>query len=91
MFTPDAPALPARSLPGLLHGLVQTQPDAPAIRWLDTATDTRSDWSFARLNAVADTLARCFEALRGEPLQVASRDPRLRAQTYGVRFVDSAC
>ena len=38
MFTPDAPALPARSLPGLLHGLVQTQPDALAIRWLDTAT-----------------------------------------------------
>ena len=36
-----------------------------------------------------DTLARCFEALRGEPLQVASRDPRLRAQTRGVRFVDA--
>jgi D-3-phosphoglycerate dehydrogenase len=35
-----------------------------------------------------ETLARCFEALRGEPLQVASRDPRLRAQTQGVRFVD---
>ncbi|WP_066159965.1 class I adenylate-forming enzyme family protein [Hydrogenophaga pseudoflava] len=67
MFTPDAPALPARSLPGLLHGLVQTQPDAPAIRWLDTATDTRSDWSFARLNAVADTLARCFMVLGVRP------------------------
>ena len=37
-----------------------------------------------------ETLARCFEALRGEPLQVASRDPRLRAQTRGVRFVDVA-
>ena len=37
-----------------------------------------------------ETLARCFEALRGEPLQVASRDPRLRAQTRGVRFVDDA-
>jgi D-3-phosphoglycerate dehydrogenase len=35
-----------------------------------------------------ETLARCFEALRGLPLQVASRDPRLRAQTRGVRFVD---
>ena len=35
-----------------------------------------------------ETLARCFEALRGEPLRVASRDPRLRAQTRGVRFVD---
>ncbi|MBN8507488.1 MAG: C-terminal binding protein [Burkholderiales bacterium] len=37
-----------------------------------------------------ETLARCFEALRGEPLTVASRDPRLRAQTRGVRFVDEA-
>ena len=35
-----------------------------------------------------ETLARCFEALRGQPLQVASRDPRLRAQSQGVRFVD---
>lgn len=35
-----------------------------------------------------ETLARCLEALRGEPLQVASADPRLRAQTRGVRFVD---
>ncbi len=35
-----------------------------------------------------ETLARCFETLRGQPLQVASRDPRLRAQTRGVRFVD---
>lgn len=35
-----------------------------------------------------ETLARCFEALRGEPLTVASLDPRLRAQTHGVRFVD---
>jgi len=37
-----------------------------------------------------ETLARCFEALRGQPLQVASMDPRLRAQTRGVRFVDAA-
>jgi D-3-phosphoglycerate dehydrogenase len=37
-----------------------------------------------------ETLARCFEALRGQPLTVASRDPRLRAQTRGVRFVDGA-
>jgi D-3-phosphoglycerate dehydrogenase len=37
-----------------------------------------------------ETLARCFEALRGEPLHVASHDPRLRAQTRGVRFVDGA-
>ena len=35
-----------------------------------------------------ETLARCFEALRGEPVRVASRDPRLRAQSRGVRFVD---
>jgi D-3-phosphoglycerate dehydrogenase len=37
-----------------------------------------------------ETLARCFEALRGQPLSVASRDPRLRAQTRGVRFVDDS-
>lgn len=36
----------------------------------------------------ADTLARCREALEGRPLTVASADPRLRAQTQGVRFVD---
>ena len=36
----------------------------------------------------AETLARCLEALRGEPLTVHSHDPRLRAQTRGVRFVD---
>ena len=35
-----------------------------------------------------ETLARCFEALRGEPLTVSSQDPRLRAQTRGVRFQD---
>ncbi len=35
-----------------------------------------------------DTLARCLEALRGEPLQVFSQDPRLRAQRHGVRFMD---
>lgn len=35
-----------------------------------------------------ETLARCAEALRGEPLTVRSGDPRLRAQTQGVRFVD---
>jgi D-3-phosphoglycerate dehydrogenase len=35
-----------------------------------------------------DTLARCVEALEGRPLTVVSRDPRLRAQTTGVRFVD---
>jgi D-3-phosphoglycerate dehydrogenase len=35
-----------------------------------------------------ETLARCGEALRGEPLTVRSGDPRLRAQARGVRFVD---
>ncbi len=34
-----------------------------------------------------ETLARCLEALRGEPITVASHDPRLRAQQRGVRFV----
>ena len=33
-----------------------------------------------------ETLERCFEALEGRPLTVKSRDPRLRAQTRGVRF-----
>ena len=42
--------------------------------------------AIARLEA--DTLERCREALDGRPLTVRSRDPRLRAQTRGVRFVD---
>ncbi len=33
-----------------------------------------------------ETLERCDEALAGRPLLVRSRDPRLRAQTRGVRF-----
>lgn len=33
-----------------------------------------------------ETLARCVEALRGEPVTIRSADPRLRAQTRGVRF-----
>ena len=33
-----------------------------------------------------ETLERCFEALEGRPLTVKSHDPRLRAQTRGVRF-----
>jgi D-3-phosphoglycerate dehydrogenase len=37
-----------------------------------------------------ETLARCGQALRGEPLTVHSTDPRLRAQTVGVRFEDSS-
>jgi D-3-phosphoglycerate dehydrogenase len=35
-----------------------------------------------------ETLARCGQALRGEPLTVRSTDPRLRAQKEGVRFED---
>jgi D-3-phosphoglycerate dehydrogenase len=35
-----------------------------------------------------ETLARCHEALTGQPLSVASHDPRLRAQAAGVRFAD---
>jgi len=42
--------------------------------------------AMARLEA--DTLERCREVLEGRPLTVRSRDPRLRAQTLGVRFVD---
>jgi D-3-phosphoglycerate dehydrogenase len=37
-----------------------------------------------------ETLQRCYEALVGDPLTVSSTDPRLRAQTKGVRFVDPA-
>ena len=33
-----------------------------------------------------DTLARCFEALAGQPVTVRSTDARLRAQEQGVRF-----
>jgi D-3-phosphoglycerate dehydrogenase len=33
-----------------------------------------------------DTLARCLEALSGQPVTVRSTDPRLLAQTQGVRF-----
>ncbi|MEZ5783817.1 MAG: NAD(P)-dependent oxidoreductase [Rhizobiaceae bacterium] len=36
----------------------------------------------------AETLERCFEALRGEPVLVKSRDPRLTSQQAGVRFPD---
>ena len=35
-----------------------------------------------------ETLERCFEILEGRPVLVKSRDPRLRAQENGVRFVD---
>ena len=42
--------------------------------------------AMARLEA--DTLARCREVLEGRPVTVRSRDPRLRAQTRGVRFAD---
>jgi D-3-phosphoglycerate dehydrogenase len=35
-----------------------------------------------------ETLERCFEMLEGRPVLVKSRDPRLRAQENGVRFVD---
>ena len=33
-----------------------------------------------------ETLARCFEILRGEPVLIKSTDPRLRAQRHGVTF-----
>jgi D-3-phosphoglycerate dehydrogenase len=40
--------------------------------------------AMARLEA--ETLERCQEVLDGRPVTVKSRDPRLRAQTRGVRF-----
>lgn len=42
--------------------------------------------AMARLEA--DTLERAREVLEGRPVSVRSRDPRLRSQTRGVRFVD---
>ena len=35
-----------------------------------------------------ETLDRCGELLRGEPVLIKSNDPRLRAQNNGVRFAD---
>ncbi len=35
-----------------------------------------------------ETLERCFEILEGRPVLIKSHDPRLRAQTVGVRFAD---
>lgn len=35
-----------------------------------------------------ETLERCQELLTGQPLTIKSQDPRLRAQTSGVRFKD---
>jgi D-3-phosphoglycerate dehydrogenase / 2-oxoglutarate reductase len=35
-----------------------------------------------------ETLERCFEVLEDRPVTVKSRDPRLRAQERGVRFLD---
>jgi D-3-phosphoglycerate dehydrogenase len=35
-----------------------------------------------------ETLERCFEILEGRAVLVKSHDPRLRAQTSGVRFAD---
>jgi D-3-phosphoglycerate dehydrogenase len=34
----------------------------------------------------AETLDRCFEVMEGGPLTIASSDPRLLAQKFGVRF-----
>lgn len=34
-----------------------------------------------------DTLARCYEVLEGRPVEIRSRDPRLRAQEHNVAFV----
>lgn len=43
--------------------------------------------AMARLEA--ETLERCRELLAGEPVLIKSSDPRLRAQTQGVRFTDT--
>lgn len=36
-----------------------------------------------------ETLDRCFEALKGRPVLIKSRDPRLRGQSTGVAFSDT--
>ena len=36
----------------------------------------------------AETLDRCFEVLKGQPVRVKSQDPRLRAQRAGMVFTD---
>lgn len=43
-----------------------------------------TDDAMARLEK--DTLARCFEAIEGQPVLVKSIDPRLTSQVSGVRF-----
>ena len=35
-----------------------------------------------------ETIERCFEILRGDPVLIKSADPRLRAQKHGVIFAD---
>ena len=52
------------------------------------AFGSKSHVLHARGNAAEETLERCFEIIDGRPVQVKSRDPRLRAQRQGVRFVD---
>ncbi len=37
-----------------------------------------------------ETLERCFEILRGDPVLIKSADPRLRAQRHGVIFADNS-
>jgi D-3-phosphoglycerate dehydrogenase len=43
----------------------------------------------AMLRLSVDTLNRCAELLTGQPVQIRSTDPRLRAQSKGVRFENS--
>ena len=42
----------------------------------------------AMMRLERETLERCEEILRGEPVLIKSHDPRLRAQKHGVRFAD---
>lgn len=56
-----------------------------AILWPHLSFYTRE--AMQRLSQ--QTLARCGEALRGEPLTVHSADPRLRAQSRGVWFAST--
>lgn len=62
MFAPQAPALPAPSLYGLLQRLAQDRPEKAALRWLDPASGERLDWTFAQLVQASDAIAAALTA-----------------------------
>jgi D-3-phosphoglycerate dehydrogenase len=88
-------ALQSRALAGAGLDVYAREPLAPAGHALSPlyAMDNVIVWPHltfytheAMQRLEEETLERCIEALEGRPLTVKSRDPRLRAQTRGVRF-----